>query len=295
MLEQDFEEALATAQKRMGRLEERLELQREGLQRWRRKSVQAAPVLAGHSLLHQSMLEASARERNKCWAECERLQALAEPEREPACQQLFVQCSGLQQLWKNCEDSSERMSQGLQKAADDNPNTGALLSAMDGALQAALDANSPRHVLLRAALQRLARLDDQLEQQRAALGARGRRRKNRAGPILPDETLAAFVEEEQEALTLLADTRDLLEPEAWQEMYDAWRAQVTSGLEQLAALGITVAGSGSDSSPKKNQSEAMVDPAEAMAEGRRRLRQLEDEYAKRNREACEAGHIAESL
>ncbi|CAK9081023.1 unnamed protein product [Durusdinium trenchii] len=284
MLEQDFEEALATAQKRMGRLEERLELQREGLQRWRRKSVQAAPVLAGHSLLHQSMLEASARERNKCWAECERLQALAEPEREPACQQLFVQCSGLQQLWKNCEDSSERMSQGLQKAADDNPNTGALLSAMDGALQAALDANSPRHVLLRAALQRLARLDDQLEQQRAALGARGRRRKNRAGPILPDETLAAFVEEEQEALTLLADTRDLLEPEAWQEMYDAWRAQVTSGLEQLAALGITVAGSGSDSSPKKNQSEAMVDPAEAMAEGRRRLRQLEDEYAKRNRE-----------
>eukprot|EP00913_Durusdinium_trenchii_P032643 g30553.t1 len=176
------------------------------------------------------------------------------------------------------------MSQGLQKAADDNPNTGALLSAMDGALQAALNANSPRHVLLRAALQRLARLDDQLEQQRAALGARGRRRKNRAGPILPDETLAAFVEEEQEALTLLADTRDLLEPEAWQEMYDAWRAQVTSGLEQLAALGITVAGSGSDSSPKKNQSEAMVDPAEAMAEGRRRLRQLEDEYAKRNRE-----------
>lgn len=69
---------------------------------------------------------------------------------------------------------------------------------------------------------------------------------------------------------LTQDTRDLLEPEAWQEMYDAWRAQVTSGLEQLAALGITVAGSGSDSSPKKNQSEAMVDPAEAMAEGRRR-------------------------
>lgn len=30
------------------------------------------------------------------------------------------------------------------QAADDNPNTGALLSAMDGALQAALDANSPR-------------------------------------------------------------------------------------------------------------------------------------------------------
>ena len=53
------------------------------------------------------------------------------------------------------------------------------------------DLFSWRHVLLRAALQRLARLDDQLEQQRAALGARGRQRRMKSdlNPWLPKRYL----------------------------------------------------------------------------------------------------------
>ncbi|CAL1157113.1 unnamed protein product [Cladocopium goreaui] len=72
--ETDFE-AIAAAQKRMACLEEQLELQREGLQRQRRKSVQAPVVLAGHSLLHGSLLKAASKEHDQCRAECDRLQA----------------------------------------------------------------------------------------------------------------------------------------------------------------------------------------------------------------------------
>lgn len=149
--------AIAAAQKRMACLEEQLELQREGLQRQRRKSLQAPVVLAGHSLLHGSLLKAASKEHDQCRAECDRLQAS-----DGMTHHLSAQSTALQQLLKGCEESSWHLSKGLLQVADSDATVTALLAALG---------NEPSTMAhLSAALQRLATLDDQLQQQRPTQG-----------------------------------------------------------------------------------------------------------------------------
>ncbi|CAJ1333282.1 unnamed protein product [Effrenium voratum] len=102
-----------------------------------------------------------------------------------------AQSEDLQQLWQSCAAGAQRLRQELAEAAATDPSTRALLNALDTAPN------------LGAALRALARLDDQLEQQRAALRARGRRRPG----DLDEATLIGLIEKKNKALRQLAAPR----------------------------------------------------------------------------------------
>eukprot|EP00435_Cladocopium_sp_Y103_P046389 s784_g13.t1 len=183
---------------------------------------------------------------------------------------LSVQSTALQQLLKGCEESSWRLSQGLLQVADGDATANALLSALGN------EPSTTAH--LSAALQRLATLDDQLQQQRAALGARGRRRNGG----LEDEVLSQFLQEKSDALSVLKDTaKDLLDENSRSQVYDAWQSQLTSALEHVVATGIT--GAEEDGSPSQRIPGSPSSPTAAMEEARQRLAALEAARAARHR------------
>ncbi|CAJ1379288.1 unnamed protein product, partial [Effrenium voratum] len=243
-------------QRRAARLEEQLELQRQNLQRHK----EAAAVLAGHSLLHQSLIEGAAQERDACARDCELALQDASPKE---CERLAAQSEDLQQLWQSCAAGAQRLRQELAEAAATDPSTRALLNALDTAPN------------LGAALRALARLDDQLEQQRAALRARGRRRPG----DLDEATLIGLIEKKNKALRQLAEAANgRLEDEAWRAVYDAWRGQISGGLEQLLAVDISGAGSPTHGNEVSANSSAAL-------EARGRLAGLEEECERRRLQA----------
>jgi len=283
--DEDPQVLMADAARRLARLEEELESQRQGLCRRRLQPKTEAPeVQAAHALMHESAIEGLKDQRAKCRADCDRLLRAAtasdtiwSPEQRATCNELQEKCAELEEAWNSCADTAELLKEEVAEAM---PSRLTAILRRNGSQAEASEA-------LLEAMRRVASFDHELEQQRSLMQ---RRRKAALEPsnsvTAEDAILTALLEEQRQAAAQCEEMAQ--NDEAWEDLHQLWRGPLTSSLLDLAAdaTAKTKVQRGTISAAEKNQ---------ALAEAQRRLERLDEESQrqrlglKRRQKVAEAG------